>query len=164
MSETDFNFEELITLTNESKANKNRLFTERLTRARNDAVLHITENAYDKMKESAKNGFSRATLYSFSWAKDPNSRVDENGVKIMFDGDIRLLDLINKDHNDFFNVLNAHFNKDTDKFHCGVSKNGNIWNIYVSWETEEKRVESRKSNAKSKDKYVKKAKAKANTL
>ncbi len=164
MSETSFNFEELISLTVESKENKNKLFNERLMKARSDAILHITENAYQKMKESATKGYSSSTLYSFSWVKDPNAKVDNNGVKTVFDGDIRLLDLITKDAENFFNELNYHFNRDNEnKFHCGFNKNGNTWNIFVSWNPNPiKETMNQKQNFNKK--YIKKPKNSSNNI
>lgn len=131
-------FEELTSITTKVREDKNNKYFERVKNGRADAIKHITENCYEKMAESAKKGYDKAYLYSFQWTPDKNDICDKNGVKTLFEGNIRLLDLITKGKTEFINDLNKFFNKDNEnKYHCGVfyqNNNGSkIWNIYVSW-------------------------------
>lgn len=131
-------FEELKNLTSQVKEDKKSKLMERVQLARNDAVSHITQGCYDKMKQSAINGHNSAVIYSFEWTQDVDALTDLHGNKVVFEGGIRLLDLIKKDNKQFFDDLNKFFNKnDNEKFHCGFRKeninNVNKWSIYVSW-------------------------------
>lgn len=142
-------FEELTTATNkirEEKINKN---IERFKIAREDAKNHITEGCYEKMMNSANKGFNKTDIYSFLWESDPKAIVDSKGNKIIFEGNVRLLDILIKGKDEFINDLNNFFNKDGEtKYHCGFYKknttipNESIWNIYVSWAVRENKVQN----------------------
>ena len=131
-------FEELISITSKVREDKKNEYNEKIRIGREDAIKHITHNCYEKMTESARKGFDKAYLYSFQWTDNKNDICDKNGVKTLFEGNVRLLDLMTKGKTEFINDLNKFFNKDNEnKYHCGFFKdtdNGNqIWNIYVSW-------------------------------
>lgn len=136
--ENTITFEELTNLTSKVRDDKKGKYMEKFKIGREDAIKHITEGCYQKMQESAKKGFDKAFLYSFQWVEDKDSIVDKNGVKTIFEGNIRLLDLMTKGKDEFIKDLNYFFNKgNEDKYHCGFFKNNKdkeeIWNIYVSW-------------------------------
>jgi len=133
-----FSFEELKKLTNEKKDEKKIKFEDRIKIGRDDAIKHITQGCYDKMKMSASKGYDTSIIYTFSWVSDPDAKVDNNGNKTVFEGNIRLLDLVNKDRINFIDSLNKYFNNDgEDKFHCYIKKNilkgESVWYINVSW-------------------------------
>jgi len=137
-SSSVFSFEELKKLTHEKKEENKIKFSDRIKIGRDDAINHITQGCYDKMKLSASKGFDTSIIYSFSWVNDPEAKVDNNGNKTVFEGNIRLSDLINKDRINFIEALNKYFNHDgEDKFHCYVKKNNfkgeTVWTINVSW-------------------------------
>lgn len=133
-----FSFEELKKLTCEKKEENKIKFSDRIKIGRDDAINHITQGCYDKMKLSASKGFDTTIIYSFSWVSDSEAKVDNNGNKTVFEGNIRLSDLINKDRINFIEALNKYFNNDGEnKFHCYVKKNNfkgeTVWTINVSW-------------------------------
>jgi len=133
-----FSFEELQKLTHEIKEEKKIKFSDRIKIGRDDAINHITQGCYDKMKISASKGYDTAIIYSFSWVSDPEAKVDNNGNKTVFEGNVRLSDLINKDRENFIESLNKYFNNDGENnFHCYVKKNNfkgeTVWTINVSW-------------------------------
>jgi hypothetical protein len=133
-----FSFEELQKLTNEKKEEKKTKFFDRIKIGTDDAIKHITQDCYDKMKISASKGYDTTIIYTFSWVSDPDAIVDNNGNKTVFEGNIRLLDLVNKDRINFIEALNKYFNNDgEDKFHCYIKKNifkgESVWTINVSW-------------------------------
>lgn len=137
-------FEELINATNKTREDKASKNIERFKIAREDAIKHITEGCYDKMVNSANKGFNKTDIYSFQWVEDPKCTVDSKGNKIVFEGNVRLLDMLIKGREEFINDLNIFFNKDgKSKYHCGFYKknirttNESMWNIYVSWEVKE---------------------------
>lgn len=132
----ELTFEELTNITSKVREDKKGKYVEKFKLAREDAIKHITEGCYTKMADSAKKGFDKSFLYSFQWVDDKDARVDKNGTKTMFEGDIRLLDLMIKGREDFIKDLNYFFNKGEEKYHCGFfksNKDGEIWHIYVSW-------------------------------
>jgi hypothetical protein len=133
-------YEELNNIASQAREERKQKHYERIRTGRDDAIKHITEGAYSKMTEAAANGFHKVDIYSFCWVKDPAATCDENGNKTVFEGNVRLLDLITKSKRDFISSLNSHFNKDeVDKYHCGIYKKKNddsglySWNIFVSW-------------------------------
>lgn len=133
-----FSFEELKKLTCEKKEENKIKFSDRIKIGRDDAINHITQSCYDKMKLSASKGFDTTIIYSFSWVSDSEAKIDNNGNKTVFEGNIRLSDLINKDRENFIEALNKYFNNDGEnKFHCYVKKNNfkeeTVWTINVSW-------------------------------
>jgi hypothetical protein len=149
----EISFNELKNLTQQVKDEKKIKLMERVNLARKDAIQHITNGCYNKMKEAASNGQNSVDIYSFEWVNDKNSQYDSNNNKIIFEGDIRLLDLLKKNNKDFFRDLNAFFNKnDNEKFHCGFHKEniGNVskWYIYVSW-ADRKNIESKNENVEN---------------
>jgi len=133
---------ELNKITEKAREEKRKNFIERIEKGRIDAIKHITEGCIEKMKDSAIKGFDRTNLYSFQWVQNRDDKVDSNGNKVMFEGNVRLLDLITKGKDEFLNDLNKFFNKDDDnKYHCGIFKKKNMntnldtWYIFVSWST-----------------------------
>jgi hypothetical protein len=116
---------------------------ERIRIGREDAINHITQGCEGQMLESANKGLTKTYIYSFKWTEDPKDTHDVNGNKTVFEGNVRLLDLINKGIHDFLKDLNSYFNKESEnKYYCGVNrfreKDGTTsWNIYVSWGTKE---------------------------
>jgi len=133
-------YEELNNIASQAREERKQKHLERIRTGRDDAIKHITEGAYSKMTEAAANGLHKVDIYSFQWVKDPEATCDENGNKTVFEGNVRLLDLITKSKRDFIVSLQSHFNKDdVDKYHCGVYKKKNddsalySWNIFVSW-------------------------------
>ena len=133
-----FSFEELQKLTHEKNEEKKIKFSDRIKIGRDDAINHITQGSYDKMKLSASKGYDTTIIYFFSWVSDPEAKVDNNGNKTVFEGNVRLSDLINKDRVNFIEDLNKYFNNDGENnFHCYVKKNNfkgeTVWTINVSW-------------------------------
>ena len=104
------------------------------------AIKHIINGHKEKMLESANKGETYTLLYTFGWVDDPSETHDSNGNKTLFEGNVRLRDLIlfNKGR-PFLKELNEQFNIDGEnKYHCYirklVEKDGtSSWNIYVSW-------------------------------
>lgn len=156
----EFSFDELKNITLQVKEDKKQKLMERVNLARNDAINHITQGCYEKMKASAEKGQNSADIYSFEWVTDKDIPFDSNDNKIIFDGGIRLLDLLKKDHKQFFDDLNKFFNKNENgRFHCGFRKeaieNKNKWFIYVSW-AERKVYEEIKQEIKNDIKHINK--------
>jgi len=140
-------FDELKNTTLQVREEKRQKHLERIKIGKDDAIKHITNGCFDKMKIAASNGLDKTDIYSFTWVKDPDNTHDENGNKTIFEGRVRLLDLITKSNRDFFNSLNIFFNKDGEtKYYCGVYKNTdnktgiNSWNIFVSWASRKPRL------------------------
>ena len=140
MEEQIIDIDELNKITEKAREEKRKNFLERIEKGRTDAIKHITEGCIDKMKDSAIKGFDRTNLYSFQWVQERDDKVDANGNKVIFEGNVRLLDLITKGKEEFLNDLNIFFNKDgNDKYHCGIFKKKNnetnldTWYIFVSW-------------------------------
>lgn len=135
---------DLKSITKNARESRNVEFNNRITIGREDAILHITNNAVNLMKESAINGKDRAIIYTFNWVKSPTDTHDSDGNKTVFKGNIRLLDLVTKGKIDFLNDLNKYFNNfsENNEYHCGVYKTkDNKWNIYVSWSDKPDREE-----------------------
>ena len=133
-------YDELKNITLQVREEKRQKHLERIKIGRDDAIKHITEGCFEKMKNAANNACDKTDIYSFTWVKDPDKTHDENGNKTIFEGHVRLLDLITKSNRDFINSLNIFFNKDGEtKYHCGFYKKQDIetgiysWNIFVSW-------------------------------
>ena len=136
---SDISFEQLIKTTEESRLLKNEQLVEKIKIARLEAINHITQNCFEKMKESASKGYDKAFIYDTHWVNDKEAEVDSNGNKRIFNG-IVLIDMLKKGYTDFMKDLNDFFNKDDEKkYSCGIykmKKNKNdieIWHIYVSW-------------------------------
>jgi hypothetical protein len=151
--ENHITFEELTNITSKVREDKKNKYIERIKNGREDAIKHITQNCYEKMAESAKKGYDKAYLYSFQWTPEKDSIYDKNGVKTLFEGNIRLLDLLTKGKTEFINDLNKFFNRDNEKkYHCGFFKQkdneNEIWNIYVSWSSN---LEEKEKNNKNQD-------------
>lgn len=133
-------FEQLNKITSEARKENYTKSVERISKGRTDAVKHITEGCVQKMIKASESGQDKAILYSFQWIEDPKEVFDANGVKTIFEGNVRLLDLMNKGKREFIQELNTFFNKDDkSKYHCGFFKskdndtNIESWNIFVSW-------------------------------
>ena len=133
-------YDELKNITSQVREEKRQKHLERIKIGKDDAINHITQGCFDKMTNAANNGLDKTDIYSFTWVKDPNDLHDENGNKTIFEGRVRLLDLITKSGPDFIDSLNKFFNKDGEtKYHCGFYKkkddNSGIysWCIFVSW-------------------------------
>jgi hypothetical protein len=141
MEDHVIDIDELNKITEKAREEKRKNFLDRIEKGRTDAIKHITEGCIEKMKDSASKGYGKTILYSFQWVKERDDKVDANGNKVIFEGNVRLLDLINKGKNEFLNDLNKFFNKDgNDKYHCFIKKNNKdeetnlcTWTIYVSW-------------------------------
>jgi hypothetical protein len=133
-------YDELKNITLQVREEKRQKHLERIKIGRDEAIKHITEGCFDKMTNAANNGLDKTDIYSFTWVKDPNETHDENGNKTIFEGHVRLLDLITKSNRDFISSLNNFFNKEGEtKYHCGFYKKKDnetgiySWNIFVSW-------------------------------
>lgn len=133
-------FDESKNITSQVREEKRKQFLEKIKIGKDDAIKHITNSYFDKITNAVNNDLDKTDIYSFTWVKDPDKTHDEYGNKTIFEGHVRLRDLITKSNRDFFNSLNTFFNKDGEKkYHCGFYKNkdnetGNdIWNIFVSW-------------------------------
>ena len=132
-------YEELNKLSSQVREEKKQKYIEKINIAKNDAINHITEGCFEKMTNAASNGFNKVDIYSFTWIEDPKELFDKYGNKTIFEGNIRLLDLITKSNKDFIDSLNNFFNKDgQSKYYCGVYKKKNnediyTWNVFVSW-------------------------------
>ena len=133
-------YDELKNITSQVREEKRQKHLERIKIGRDEAIKHITTGCFDKMTNAANNGFDKIDIYSFNWVKDPNETHDENGNKTIFEGHVRLLDLITKSNRDFISSLNNFFNKDGEtKYHSGFYKKKDnetgiySWNIFVSW-------------------------------
>ena len=140
MEEQIIDIDELNRITEKAREEKRKNFLERIEKGRMDAIKHITEGCIEKMTDSANKGFDRTNLYSFQWVQKRDDKVDSNGNKVIFEGNVRLLDLITKGKDEFLNDLNNFFNKDgNEKYHCGIFKKRNMetsldtWYIFVSW-------------------------------
>lgn len=138
--DTQPSYDELNTVTSQAREEKKKLHFERIKLGREDAIKHITEGCFEKMKDSANKGFDKTDFYSFSWVENPEDKCDKNGNKTVFEGNVRLLDLITKGKHDFIKALNMFFNTEGEsKYHCGFYKKRNqttnldVWNIFVSW-------------------------------
>ena len=147
--ENYFTFEELRNITSKVRENKKNEYIEKIKIGSQDAIKHITQNCYEKMIEASKKGHDKAYLYSFQWTNEKDSVCDKNGIKTLFEGNIRLLDLLMKDKVNFINDLNKFFNKDCEnKYHCGFFKSKEEWIIYVSWSNLEEKDKKKYSNKK----------------
>ena len=131
-------FEQLRNITSQVREQKNQKNQERIQAGRDDAIKHITEGCFDKMTIAAGNGLDKIDIYSFFWVEDPNDVEDKYGNKTVFEGNIRLLDLITIGNKEFISDLNKFFNTDgEEKYKCGVYKKLDntsgiySWNIYV---------------------------------
>lgn len=140
-TENKVSFEELTKITSQVRDEKKHKNNERIKKGLEDAVNHVTTRSYEKMAESASKGYDRTLLYTAEWTKDKDAMHDEKGNKKMFEGNVRLFDLIDKGHNEFKNALDNFFNKDgSSKYHCFFKKKYNdgsfhSYNIFVSWST-----------------------------
>jgi len=147
------NFSDLIEITNKSREDKKSEFYERIRIGKEHAIRVITEGAYEKMRASALKGYNSADLYSFGWSKNKEDTTDVDGNLTVFDGNIRLLDLIKK-NNSFLKELSDHFNKNPgDSFECHIRKQDtnnrdSKWIIYVSWCRTNDRQNEKKYNRK----------------
>jgi len=136
-------FEELTKITSQVRDEKKHKNNERIKKGLDDAVNHITTGSYEKMTESASKGYDRTLLYTAEWTKDKDAIHDEKGNKKMFEGNVRLFDLIDKGHIEFKTALDNFFNKDgSSRYHCFFKKkyndgSFNSYNIFVSWGTPE---------------------------
>ena len=127
---------------------KRKKHFERIRIGLEDAVNHITQGALEKVQQAETNGLKETDIYSFQWTLDPEQTHDDAGSKTIFEGHVRLLDLMFKSKHNFIKSLNSVFNKDTEtKYHCAYEKrrdkeSGKFgWYIYVSWaELSEKQV------------------------
>ena len=133
-------YEELNKISSQVREEKKQKYIEKINIAKNDAINHITQGCFEKMTNAASNGFTKVDIYSFSWIEDPKEVFDKHGNKTIFEGNIRLLDLITKSNQDFIQTLNNFFNKDCEaKYYCGVYKKKDnddgiyTWHIFVSW-------------------------------
>jgi hypothetical protein len=137
-------FEELKGITEKKREENKILFQDKIKIATEDAIKHITQDSYEKMKSSALKGFDNTNIYTYKWVSENDSEFDSNGNKTLFEGNIRLTDLVNKYN--FINALDKHFNNDgNNNFHCSIFKlkdnkdnkdkdnNEVIWIINVSW-------------------------------
>lgn len=142
-TENKLSFEELTKITSQVRDEKKHKNNERIKKGLDDAVNHITTGSYEKMTESASKGYDRTLLYTAEWTKDKDAIHDEKGNKKMFEGNVRLFDLIDKGHTEFKTALDNFFNKDgSSKYHCFFKKKYNdgsfhSYNIFVSWGTPE---------------------------
>lgn len=113
---------------------------ERIRSGQTDAIKHIINGYQEKMLKSANNGETYTLLYTFGWVDDPTQSHDSNGNKTLFEGNVRIRDLIlfNKGRH-FLKELTEQFNIDGEnKYHCYIRKilekdGTSSWNIYVSW-------------------------------
>jgi hypothetical protein len=141
LEEPKLSFESLVSMTNEAKKSKNDSYAEKLNIAYEEAKNEIVKGSFEKMKNDASKGYDKSILYSFGWVEDPKAIIDENGNRIVFRGNIRILDMLYKGRPEFMKLLNEHFNKgyDSPRFHCGFFKRTNDetkldnWFIFVSW-------------------------------
>jgi hypothetical protein len=142
-TENKLSFEELTKITSQVRDEKKHKNNERIKKGLDDAVNHITTGSYEKMTESASKGYDRTLLYTAEWTKDKDAMHDEKGNKKMFEGNVRLFDLIDKGHVEFKTALDNFFNKDgSSRYHCFFKKkyndgSFNSYNIFVSWGTPE---------------------------
>lgn len=133
-TEVKVNFDELIQMSLEARELKTKERNERFMNGRKEAIKFITQECYEKMKSAALKGDDKAIIYSCSWVKNPDDTHDENGNQTVFDGNVRILDLLNKGRDDFFKDLTSFFNTDGEnKYHCGFYKKLDSWYIFVSW-------------------------------
>lgn len=132
-------FEELTKITEQVRNEKKNNNLERIKKGLHDAVIHITTGAYEKMSESAFKGYDRTVLYSAEWTEEKDAIFDSKGNKKIFEGNVRLFDLIDKGQNEFKNELENFFNKDGEKkYHCIIKKRYNesgnqTCYIFISW-------------------------------
>lgn len=128
-------FEELKQSTSQVREEKKKQHSERIKLGSEDAIKHITQGCSEKMKESASKGFDRVVIYTVKWVKNPDDTHDEDGNKAIFEGNVRLSDLLTKSKNEFLSDLNIFFNGSGEQnYQCGVFKGTDSWNIYVSWD------------------------------
>ena len=113
---------------------------ERIRIGLENAVNHITQGALEKVQQAETSGLKETDIYSFQWTLDPAQTHDDAGNQTIFEGHVRLLDLMFKSKHNFLKSLNSVFNKDGEtKYHCAYEKrrdkeSGKFgWYIYVSW-------------------------------
>ena len=132
-------FEQLTKITSQVRDEKKNKNVERIKEGLDDAVNHITKDAFKKMELSASNGYDRTLLYTAEWTKNKNAQTDDKGNQKIFGDNVRLFDLIDKGNNEFKAALDNFFNKDgNSKYNCFFKKkyhDGNFqaYNIFVSW-------------------------------
>lgn len=157
MEQVSIDVNELIQMSSSARAEREKTKNERYDEAYTSAIAEITKNASEKMQESARRGYEKSILYQFKYNPDPSSELDENGVRIKFNG-IWMLDMLIKGHNRFFELLNNHFNQGLDeaKFRCFFQKRevDNSYRIFVSWSPP--RVEMSSDKEETKDDKVQK--------
>lgn len=148
-------FEELNRETMIAKEEKKLKNQERFNKAYIEARDIIVQNYMSKLKDAATNGKTQAILYEFEWTPDRSKEFDNNGVKITFQGNVKLLDILIKGGKFFKNMLDDFFNEDEElkPYHCGFYKKFNEetnvtkWFIFVNWDVE--RREARTSSYSS---------------
>lgn len=114
-----------------------RSYSDRYDSAMDTAIDYMLskKNMGDAMKEDAKNGKFRTTIYSFSLGVG-NSDYDVAGNPVRFDG-IYLRDMMTKKHAEFFAKLQKRFN--SPQYHCSFYREQNgrddnkMYHVYVSW-------------------------------
>jgi len=113
---------------------------ERIRIGLEDAVNHITQGALEKVQQAEMAGLKETDIYSFQWTLDPAQTHDDAGSQTIFEGHVRLLDLMFKSKHNFLKGLNSVFNQNGGtKYHCAYEKrrdkeSGKFgWYIYVSW-------------------------------
>jgi hypothetical protein len=145
-------FEELNRETMIAKEEKKLKNQERFNAAYIEALNTIVNNYDEKLKEAASNGRTQAILYEFEWTPDRSKEFDNHGVKITFQGNVKLLDILIKGGKIFKNMLDDFFNEfeESKPYHCGFYKKFNEdtkitkWYIFVNWDVA--RRESRRAS------------------
>lgn len=151
-NENQISFEELTKITTQVRDEKKNKNVERIRKGLEDAVNHITTDAFKKMELSASKGYDRTLLYTAEWTKNKDALTDDKGTKKMFGDNVRLFDLIDKGHIEFKTELNNFFNKDgNSKYNCFFKKKYNegnfqAYNIFVSWGDNTVRHQYKKEN------------------
>lgn len=128
----------MVPLTEEEKKARN----ERFDKAYDEAVNVIFAGVEEKVKVAEGDGKDQLIVYTFQFAKDKNAKVDENGVCVVFGEKVRLMDILVKGFYKFVSKAGAILNKDAEnKYRVGYFKKPDgVWNIFVSWRSQEEKV------------------------
>ncbi len=148
----------IVPLTQEQKDAR----TERYRKANEEAVGVIFADVVEKVKVAEEEGKDQVIVYTFGQVKDKVEVVDESGVRVVFGERVRLIDILMKGFYHFMVKAGALLNKEGEKkYRIGYFKKEkeDVWNIFVSWRSLEKRVAEKKVYTKnlSKKPYVKKS-------
>jgi len=148
----------IVPLTQEQKEARK----ERFKKANDEAVGVIFADVVEKVKVAEEEGKDQVIVYTFGQLKDKVEVVDEKGIRVVFGERVRLIDILIKGYYHFMVKARSLLNKeDEQKYRIGYFKNANedVWNIFVSWRSLEKKVVEKKVYTKnlSKKPYVKKS-------